>query len=356
MAQISSVPPADLLLVPEPKSKSAGVEASLLDELNAKRKAAKKAVQQRKAAEKANLTAHEKKEKATGKKELRELQKSEYAKPVIDHQHNGVWDTEADKRAEKGLNGEMSSGEAARAKAQKAMDRRIQKEREETEAFQRAFDLREQRKAEKAEREMREKVRLQQAADKKAEKEEARRVKAEMEARSKEVLAREAAAAKDKMEDALRERKVVLAKKAAADEWDRQRLADWKRDINEKREKDNIREQKEKQELEEEEKARRAQNMADWEERERIRLEEEAAALAKYKADVSDFHSHAREKAIQDELLRLQKKLDAEHMMTSAAEYRAQQAAKNAKALSNWAHNLDHEVKTIRKESKVKLW
>jgi len=173
------------------------------------------------------------------------------------------------------------------------------------------------------------------------------------EARSKEVLAREAAAAKDKMEDALRERKVVLAKKAAADEWDRQRLADWKRDINEKREKDNIREQKEKQELEEEEKARRAQNMADWEERERIRLEEEAAALAKYKADVSDFHSHAREKAIQDELLRLQKKLDAESLMTEAAKYEATQALKDAESVDAWAAKVDKEMNELKAKNRA---
>jgi len=356
MAQISAVPPADLLLVPEPKSRSAGTEAELLAQLNAKRKAAKKAVYQRKNAEKANLKAHEKKDQSTHKKELRELQKTELDKPFTDHQHNGVWDTAADKRNDKAMSGELTSGEAARAKAQKAMDRRIQREREESEAFQRAFELREQRKKEKEEKEMREKVRQQQAADRKAEKEEAKRVKADMEAKSKEVLAREAAAAKDKMEDALRERKVVLAKKAAADEWDRNRLADWKRDINEKREKDNVREQKEKKEAEDEERDRRDRNMKDWEERERIRLTEEAAALAKQKNDVSEFHSHAREKAIQDELLRLQKKLDNESLMTQAAKYEADQALKDADKVGEWARQVDEQMQEIKKSSFIKLW
>jgi len=320
-------------------------------------KAAKKAVHHRKVAEKNNLKAQETKDKGLAKKDLRELQKTELGKPVIDHQHNGVWDAEADKRADKGLSGELTMGEADRAKAQKQMDRKIQKEREETEAFARAFALREQKKAEKAEKDMREKVRLQQAADRAAEKAEAKRVKAEMEARSKEVLAREAAAAKDKMEDALKERKVVLAKKAAADEWDRNRLADWKRDINEKREKDNVREANEKKEAEDEERARRERNMADWEERERIRREEEAAALAKHNSNVEEFHSQAREKAIQDEILRLQKKLDVESLMTSAAKYEANQALKDAETVGKWAAKVDAEMKDAMKQPGVqKLW
>ena len=177
---MSVVPPADLLLVPEPKSPAAETEKQLLAKLEAKKKAAKKAVQQRKAAEKANLDAHEKKERLTGKKELRELQKAELSKPVIDHEHNGIWDAAADKRNDDTMAGTLTGGEAARAKGQKAVDRKIQREREESEAFQRAFELREQRKHEKADAELREKTRLKQAADRKQEKLDAKRVKDEM--------------------------------------------------------------------------------------------------------------------------------------------------------------------------------
>jgi len=353
---MSVVPPADLLLVPEPKSPAAETEKQLLAKLEAKKKAAKKAVQQRKAAEKANLDAHEKKERLTGKKELRELQKAELSKPVIDHEHNGVWDAAADKRNDDTMAGKLTGGEAARAKGQKAVDRKIQREREESEAFQRAFDLREQRKHEKADAELREKTRLKQAADRKQEKLDAKKIKDEMEARNKEVQAREAAAAKDKLEDAMRERKVVLAKQAKADEWDRNRLKNWKKDVEQKRQQDNVREFAEKKEMEEEERQRRKQNMKDWEEREAIRQAEEAAAKAKAKADREAFHSHAREKAIQDELLRLQKKLDDEAMMTSAAKYERDQALKDAAATDSWAAKLDSEVQSVKKQSGVKLW
>jgi len=353
---MSVIPPADLLLVPEPKSKTSENERQLLSKVEAKRAEAKAAVQKRKNAEKAMYFSQEKHDKWDQKKELRELQKAELKKPVIDHQHNGVWDTEADKRNDASIDGTLTADAIARAKAQKAMDRRIQREREESEAFKRECDLKEQRRVEKADRDLREKIRLKIVADRKAEKDEARRVKAEMEARSKDILAREACAIQDKLQDALRERKIVLAKQAADDEYDRNRFAEWKRDMHNKRELDNVREQREKKEAEDEERERRREQLEEWKERERLRKEEEAKALARSKAARQQFHARSREKAIQDEILRLQKKLDAEHMMTSAAEYRAQQAAKNAKALSNWAHNLDHEVKTIRKESKVKLW
>ncbi len=79
-------------------------------------------------------------------------------------------------------------------------------------------------------------------------------------------------------------------------------------------------------------------------------------AAAKAKADREGFHSHAREKAIQDELLRLQKKLDDEAMLTSAATYQRDQAIKNASATSSWADKVDGERQEIKKSSAVKLW
>ena len=170
-----------LNLVAEPGSRSSEQESALLKELEAKKRAANKAVKQRKKAEHTVLTHLERKEVLTCKKELRELQKSELSKTVIDHRHNGVWDTLADKRNDDSLGGVMSAAERARAKAQKEIDRKIQQEREENEKQQIAWDEKQRKKAERAEAAKREKVRLQQAADRKAEKEEKRRVKAEME-------------------------------------------------------------------------------------------------------------------------------------------------------------------------------
>jgi len=354
----SVVPPPDLTLVPEPNSISQAKESSLLKELDKKKREAKKAVNQRKKADASMLSQIEKKASNTGKKELRELQKSELSKPVTDHEHNGVWDTMADKRNDDKMAGIMSMGEAERAKAQKQMDRKIQREREEAEAATAAFELREKRKKEKAEREERERVRLKQAADQKAKKEEARKIKEEMEARNKEVLEREAAVAKDKRMDALRERKVVMAKKEADEAYQKKMMSDWKKDIEMKRQMDNVKEQEEKRQAEKEERLRRKLQLEDWHEKEVARLKEEAAELAKMKTDKKEAHAKAREHAIQEEILRLQKQVDTELMAMSAAQYAADKAAKEALAAAEAAQNADAAVEDLKQEkgSFIKLW
>ena len=355
---MSVVPSPELTLVPEPKSRSADTEMSLLKELDAKKRAAKKAVQDRKKSDKAHMDALAKKEALTRKKELRELQKTELEKPVIDYQHNGVWDTMADKRNDDKMAGALTPAEAARAKAQKEVDRKIQKEREESEAEDRAFALKQQRKAERMEADQREKVRLKQAADRKAEKEEARKVKAEMEARNKEVQAREAAVAKDKLMDALKERRTILAKKEKDEAYAKKQLADWKRDMDETRERDNVKEQREKAEAAAEEKARRKAQLKQWKEQEAERLAEEAAAAAKAKEERAAFHAHAREKAIKEEMLKLQFQLDAEQIEADAHAYEAERIKKEAEAAALLAASADAAVSELKstKGSFIKLW
>jgi len=353
----SVVPPAELKLVPEPNSISVETEGSLLKQLEKKKREAKKAINQRKKADAHMLSEAERREAMTGKKELRELQKSELSKPVIDHQHNGIWDTMADKRNDDKMSGTLAMGEAERAKGQKEMDRLIQREREEAEQAEAAFKLREQKKAEKRDAEKREKTRLKQAADRKAAKEEAAKVKAEMEARNKEVQAREKAVAEDKRQDALRERKVVMAKKEKDEAYSKKMLADWKKDMEDKREKDNIREQQEKKEAEDEERARRNRQLKEWREQEMARLQQEATDLAKMKADKKESHAHAREKAIQEEILRLQKQLDAEIMATSASTYAADKAKKEAEAAAAAAAAADGAVEELKQKGwGIKLW
>lgn len=355
---ISAIPAAPLNLVPEPGSISQDKESTLLSELQKKKAQAKKAIAQRKKADAKMLSDLEKKESMTAKEQLRELQKSELDKPVIDHQHNGLWDTMADNRNDAAVDGLLSQGEAERRRAQKEMDRRIQAEREASEQEDAAFKLKLQKRAELAEREKREKVRLKQAADQAQKKEDARRIKEEMQLKNKEVREREEMVAKDKRMDALRERKVVLEKKERDEAYSKKMLADWTKDMHDKREKDNIREQAEKREQEADERDRRKRQLQEWYERETARLKAEAAALAKMRMDKKEAHAHAREKAIQEELLRLQRQLDAEMMATSAASYAAEKARKAAEAAMAAAQIADKAVEELKqqKTSFIKLW
>jgi hypothetical protein len=87
-------------------------------------------------------------------------------------------------------------------------------------------------------------------------------------------------------------------------------------------------------------------------------LKAEAAALAKMRMDKKEAHAHAREKAIQEELLRLQRQLDAEMMATSAASYAAEKARKAAEAAMAAAQIADKAVEELKqqKTSFIKLW
>jgi hypothetical protein len=352
----SVVPPAPLNLVREPKSPEAATEAALLKQLEAKRRAAKKAISDRKKADKARLNAQEKKDAFTQKKELRELQKAELQKPVRDYIHGDVWDRAADARNDYSATNKLTPAEAEREQKMKAIARLQQMEREASEAEDRAFKLKQQKKAEKEEAAMREKVRLKQAADRKAEKEEARRIKEEMEMRHKERMQREAAVAKDKLEDALRERRTILAKKEKEQAWQFEQMSTWKKDMEAKREQDNVKEQAAKKEAELEEKRRRKRQMAEWKEREDARLAEEAAAKAKAKAEKVQFHHDNREKAIKEEMLRLQRKIDAEQILAQEALEEQERVAKAAERVAAEKEALDGEVNEMKSWSFVKLW
>ena len=88
------------------------------------------------------------------------------------------------------------------------------------------------------------------------------------------------------------------------------------------------------------------------------RLAAEAAAAAKAKEDRMAFHSFAREKAIKEEMLKLQFKLDAEQIEADAHAYEAERIKKAAEAAAVLAVSADAAVSELKstKGSFVKLW
>lgn len=256
----------------------------------------------------------------------------------------------------KGENEAVLSKAAQEKVRQKKIDRMLQAEREEIEKEAKAFEKKQQRKAEKAEAEMREKVRLKQAADRQAEREEAKRVRKEMEEKTREVLAREAAVKKDKEMDALKERKAILAKKEADEEYAAKQLADWKKRRDELQEQDLQQRHKEKAEVEAAEKAARKAALSAWKEQEAERIAAEKAAEQKHKDELRQFHEHQRQKAMEEEIMRLQREIDHEQVLTDAAKEQAAVAKAKEEAVKGRLSFLDQSVSDLMGKSGLKLW